>query len=220
MKPEELGPLGCPPVAPSVNPTVTLSFSVSFAGAVPDNAKPFQILACKRLDSDCQSRVSDPVMANNGETIRLDVPTGFEGFLQVTNPDSASSMVFLGQKAQQDTAFWDLTIPTPTDIKLLGRGAGTMVDPTLGSLVMIARDCDRNRLSGVVASNSTGGTGYYFAAMVPDRTLMATTEEGAAGFINVPIGSSVMGGVYNGRPLSPTSVESRAGWFNFAEVFQ
>lgn len=220
VKSEDLGPLGCPAVPPSDNPTVTLSFSVSFAGAVPDDPQPFEILACKRLDASCKSPLGGPVMADNGKPIQLDVPTGFQGFLQVKNRDAVPSMVFLGQKVQVDTAFWDLTIPTPSDVTLLGLGTGTKVDTSLGSLIMIARDCDRNRLAGVVASNSTGGTGYYLAAMLPDKTLMATTEEGAAGFINVPLGSSVMSGIYNGRPLSPTSVESRAEWFSFAEVFQ
>ncbi|MEP7051014.1 MAG: hypothetical protein ABJB12_11700 [Pseudomonadota bacterium] len=221
VKPEELAPLGCPVTPASDKPTVKLSFSVSFAAGVPDDPTPFEISACKRLDSTCKSPVGGPIHADNGETIELEVPTGFQGFLQVTNPDTVSSMVFLGQKVQKDTKFWDLSIPTPVDVKLLGIATGgTKVEPSLGALVMIARDCDRNRLAGVVASNSTGGTGYYFSAMAPDNTLMATTEEGAAGFVNVPIGSSILGGTYNGRPLSPTSVESRAEWFSYAEVFQ
>jgi len=220
VKSEDLGPVGCPALDPSEKPTVTLRFSVSFAGGVPDDPQPFEVLACKRLDTTCKSPLAGPVMAPNGDLIELEVPTGFQGFLQLKNRDAVPSMVFLGQKVQQDTRFWDLTIPTPSDVTLLGLGTGTKVDTTLGALIMIARDCDRNPLSGAVASNSTGGTGYYFAAMLPDKTLMATTEEGAAGFVNVPLGSSVMGGVYNGRPLSPTSVESRAEWFSFAEVFQ
>ncbi len=215
-----LTPLGCPAVAASPTPTVKLSFSVSFAGALPMTPKPFTVLACKRLDPNCDSAVGGPVLADNGKLIDLEVPTGFQGFLQVTNADTVSAMVFLGAKAQQDTRFWDLTIPTEGDVTLLGFATKTTIDRKLGSLIMITRDCKRNPIAGVVASNSTGGTGYYFSAMAPDKTLKFTTDEGAAGWVNVPIGTAILGGTYEGRPLSPTSVESREGWFSYGEVFQ
>ena len=220
VKPEALGPAGCPRVDPSPNPTVTLSFSVSFAAAPPTNAQPFAILACKRLDTLCAAPVG-MAMATPGEQIGLVVPTGFQGFLQVTNPDpnTVSAMVFLGLPAQQDTRFWDLTIPQEIDVKLIGVATSTTIDRTLGTLVMIARDCDRNPLAGVVASNSTDGTGFYFLAMEPDKSLMATTDEGAAGFVNVSPGTSILSGTYDGRPMSPTSVESRSAWLSYAEVF-
>ncbi|HEY5375393.1 MAG TPA: hypothetical protein VIK01_17050 [Polyangiaceae bacterium] len=224
VKPEALGPAGCPRVDASPNPTVTLSFSVSFAAAPPTNAQPFAILACKRLDTPCAGPVG-MAMAEPGVQIGLDVPTGFQGFLQVTNPDTVSAMVFLGLPAQQDTRFWDLTIPREGDVKLIGLATSTTIDRTLGTLVMIARDCDRTPLAGVVASNSTDGTGFYFSAMAPDKSLMATTDEGAAGFVNVSPGTSILSGTYNGRPMSPTSVESRGatgselGWVSYAEVF-
>jgi hypothetical protein len=218
VTPEALGPRGCPAIDPSPDPTVKLTFSVSFAAALPAKPQPFLIKACKRLDTPC----ADPVgmaQAEQGVQIDLDVPTGFEGFLEVTNPDTVSSMVFLGQKAQQDTRFWDLTIPRPGDVALIGIATSTDIDPSLTTLVMIARDCDRNPLAGVVASNSTGGTGFYFSAMAPDKTLKATTDEGAAGFTNVPAGTAILGGTFDGRPMSPTSVEARGTWFSYAEVF-
>ncbi|MEO8901957.1 MAG: hypothetical protein ABI488_08815 [Polyangiaceae bacterium] len=215
-----LTPLGCPAVAASPTPTVKLSFSVSYAAAVPTLPEQFKILACKRLDAECGTPVGGPVLADNGALIDLEVPTGFQGFLQITNSQTVSVMVFLGAKAQQDTRFWDQTIPTEGDVTLLGIVTKTQIDPTLGGLIMIARDCERNPIAGVVASNSTGGTGYYFSAMSPDKTLKFTTDEGAAGFVNVPLGTAILGGTFEGRPLSPTSVESRAGWFSYAEVFQ
>lgn len=213
-------PLGCPAVAASPTPTVKLTFSVSYAGAVPKPPEQFQILACKRLDAKCDTPVGGPVLADNGALIDLDVPTGFQGFLQVTNSQTVSAMVFLGAEAQQDTRFWDQTIPTEADVALLGYATNTKIDRTLGGLIMIARDCKRKPVAGVVASNSKGGTGYYFLAMSPDKTLKFTTDEGAAGFVNVPLGTAILGGTFEGRPLSPTSVESRAGWFSYAEVFQ
>jgi hypothetical protein len=222
VKPVAVGPLspvGCPMIDASPNPTVTLSFKVSFAAASPAMPKPFTILACKRLDTPCDGPVGMATAAP-GVLVDLKVPTGFLGFLQVTNPDTVSSMVFLGLPAQQDTRFWDLTIPRLQDVALIGFATNTDIDPTLSTLVMIARDCDRTPLAGVAATNSTGGTGFYFLAMAPDKTLMATTDEGAAGFTNVPAGTAILGGTFNGHLMSPTSVEARSGWFSYAEVFQ
>ncbi|HEX3852573.1 MAG TPA: hypothetical protein VHW01_16505 [Polyangiaceae bacterium] len=222
VKPDAVGPLsalGCPMIDPSPDPTVKLSFKVSFAAASPPKPQPFEILACKRLDTPCAGPVG-MITADPGALVELDVPTGFQGFLRVENPDTVSSMVFLGLPAQQDTRFWDLTIPRLQDVALIGLATSTDIDPNLSTLIMIARDCDRNPLAGVAATNSTGGTGFYFAAMAPDKTLMATTEEGAAGFTNVPGGTAILGGSFNGHLMSPTSVEARSGWFSYAEVFQ
>jgi hypothetical protein len=215
-----LSPLGCPVIDASPDPTVMLTFSVSFAAAPPMNAQPFAIKACRRLDTPCAAPVG-MTSADPGKQIELEVPTGFQGFLQVTNPDpdTKSAMVFLGLPAQQDTRFWDLTIPRNGDVTLIGYATDTVIDPTLSTLIMIARDCDRMPLAGVEATNSTGGTGFYFLAMAPDKTLMATTDEGAAGFTNVPAGTAILGGTFNGHLVSPTSVEARSGWFSYAEVF-
>jgi hypothetical protein len=213
------GPRGCPEVDPSASATVKLSFSVSFAVTAPAKPQPFAVQACKRLDTLCDQPVSDVVLFEPGKQTELEVPTGFQGFLQVTNPDALSSIVFLGQKAQQDTRFWDLRLLRESDVSDIGTATDTPIHRTLGTLVMIARDCQRAPLAGVVASNSTDGTGFYFAAMAADTTLTATTEEGVAGFLNVSPGTAGLSGTYDGRPMSATSVESRAQWLSYAEVF-
>jgi len=41
----------------------------------------------------------------------------------------------------------------------------------------------------------------------------------AAGFTNVPAGTAILSGTFDGRPMSPTSVEARGTWFSYAEVF-
>jgi len=57
VKPEALEARGCPAVDASSDPTVKLTFSVSFAAALPSDPKPFLIEACKRLDTPCAGPV-------------------------------------------------------------------------------------------------------------------------------------------------------------------
>jgi hypothetical protein len=209
---------GCPAAPASPDATVKLSFHVSFA-APPDDPQPFQVRACQRLDSECAAPVGGPTQAKDGELVELEVPTGFLGFVQVTNPDAVPTNMYLGQPVQQDMRGWDLQIPTPETVALLGSETDTKLNANLGTLVMIARDCNRNPLAGVQATNSSVGTGFYFADMVPDKTLSETTAEGAAGFVNVPLGDATLSGIYEERDMSPNVVVSKKGWFSYAEVF-
>jgi hypothetical protein len=210
--------------------TAKLSFTIAFA-ATPKDPQPFDIVACDRLDVTCESPVTDHVSANAGDSVELNVPVGFQGYLQILNPSAVSAMEFLARPIFEDTAGWNLTIATETTVQQLGLATGTQIDRTLGTVIMIARDCQRAPLAGVQASIAvTQGSdtdagpdktvSFYFANMFPNKSLMATTTEGAAGFVNVPVGSAVLSGTIadSGFALSPTAAVSRAGWLSYVEV--
>jgi hypothetical protein len=222
-------PLVCKTPDAGATQTVKLTFTVNFASK-PAAPQPFQIWACNRLDVNCDSPVFGPVTANAGDMVGLDVPVGFQGYLQLKNPSTVNAMEFLARPLLEDTHGWDLTIASPMTVMLLGAATGTTIDPMLGGVVMIARDCNRTPLAGVQASimvsqgdpNDAGPdttVSFYFSNMFPSKSLMATTSEGAAGFVNVPIGSAILSGTTDsGRALSPTTAVSRAGWFSYVEV--
>jgi len=223
-------PLVCKTVAAGAAKTVKLTFTIAFT-AKPANPEPFVVVACDRLDVACDSPVSDPVTANAGETVELNVPVGFQGYLQILNPTAVSAMEFLARPLFEDTVGWNLTVATESTVSALGLATGTKIDRTLGTVIVIARDCNRTPLAGVTTDISvTQGTdsdagadttvGFYFANMFPNKTQMSTTSEGAAGYVNVPIGSAVLSAtvVDSQRSLSPTSAVSRAGWLSYVEV--
>jgi hypothetical protein len=228
--PPVVDPLDCKAVDAGTTPTVKLTFSIAYAAA-PTTPAPFTILACDRLDVTCASPVAGPVTANATDPIELDVPPGFQGYLQITSDATVSAMEFLAKPIEVDTQGWNLTIATETTISELGLATGTTIDRTLGTIVMIARDCNRTPLAGVQASiDVTQGdatdsgpdttVGFYFDNTFPTKSQTSTTSEGAAGFVNVPIGSAALAGkvVASGRMLSPTAAVSRAGWVSYVEV--
>ena len=213
-----LEPLGCVEPAMSDQPRVALTFNVAFT-APPMDLQPFAIKACGPIDYNCDSPLAS-VMVDNGENATLQVPTGFQGFLQITNPGGVDSLVFLGRPIVQDTHGYDLTIATQATVQGLGFATKTTIDPNLGIFVVTTRDCDRQPLSGVVVTtDQEGPTGFYFQNMSPLKSLPATTSEGAAGFVNVPTVVVSVSAVYNGRKMTSNSALSRPGGITYVEIF-
>ncbi len=228
-------PLSCRTIA-QTSPTVKLTFTIGFAAKPTGDQGTFTVVACDRLDVLCTSPVSGPATedpTDPTQNISLDVPYGFQGFLQIQNGTiTVPSMEFLARPLQQDTAGWNLTIATPATVQALGFATGTKVDNTNdGLFIMVARDCNRTPLAGVQttldisqgnidAGASSSIVPFYLANMFPNKSLMATTDEGAAGFANVPPGSAVVGGTIqaSGTQLQPTAAQSRAGWISYVEV--
>lgn len=226
-------PLVCKTPDAGTKTTVKLTFSIGFA-AKPSDPGMFTVLACDRLDVDCASPVAGPVELDPSDPmaqVELDVPVGFQGYLQVTNPSTVPSMEFLARPLEEDTAGWNLTIATEATVAGLGLATQTKIDRTLGTFIVIARDCQRVPLAGVQTSiEVTQGTdndalpdntvGFYLVNMFPSQAQTVTTSEGAAGFVNVPLGSAALSGVIldSGVALSPTSAVSRSGWISYVEI--
>jgi hypothetical protein len=228
-----MDPLVCKTIDAGANTTAKLTFTIGFA-TKPADLGVFTVLACDRLDVDCTSPVAGPAMEDPSDPtaqIELDVPIGFQGFLQVTNPSTVPSMEFLARPIQEDTAGWNLTIATEPTVTGLGLATQTKIDRTLGTFIVIARDCNRAPLAGVQTSlEVTQGSdpdagpdttvGFYLVNTFPTKSQMVTTSEGASGYVNVPLGSASLSGVIvdSGVALSPTSAVSRSGWISYVEV--
>jgi hypothetical protein len=222
-------PLICKSIDGGANSTVKLTFTIDFATA-PKDPGMFSVLACQRLDPDCSAPVAGPVVAAAGGQVELDVPVGFQGYLQITNPSAVNSMEFLARPLEADTAGWNLTIATEDTIAALGFATQSTIDRKLGTVIVIVRDCNRVPLAGVQTSlDVTQGDpdagpdtsiGFYLVNTFPTKSQTETTDEGASGYANVPIGSATLNGtvVATGMSLAPTSAVSRAGWISYVEV--
>jgi len=222
-------PLVCKTPDAGAAQTAKFTFTIAFTAPMPD-AQPFDIVACNRLDVNCDAPVTDHVTAKAGDPIELDLPVGFQGYLQIKSDSALPAMEFLARPIVEDTAGWNLTIATKSTVTGLGLATGTKIDSSLGTVIVIARDCNRMPLAGVQTSiDVTQGTGdggpdttvgFYFANMFPNKSQTTTTSEGAAGYVNVPLGSALLGAtiVDSGKMLSPTSAVSRGGWLSYVEV--
>ena len=218
------GPLpaqGCEEPEQSSEDTVTLSFAVSLTSppAKAADRKPFTIHACNTVDPTCDTPVTDDIRVAYGDMAQVELPPGFAGYLEVTNPDGLSAMEFLGRPINQDTSGYDLIIPTPGTVQLLAQLADQTYSADAGLFVVTTRDCDRQPLAGVTVQNTLGGTPFIFQNMLPQTSLTETNDEGAAGFINVPEGIGSVSATLAGRAMTGTSAFSRAGWVSYVEIF-
>jgi hypothetical protein len=214
------GPLGCKEAPESTNDTVLLSFDIEFLTA-PKAPKPTVIRVCGgSADFHCDSPIGEPVTVAYGDVAAVAVPTGYQGVIEVKNPDALPSLYYLGRPITVDTHGYDLTLATPTTAVLLGLATHQDVDPNLGIVIITTRDCARQPLSDVVVSSDFNALiQFYFLNKTPQPSLAATNAEGAAGYANVPEGFVTISGVVNGRPMTASAGAARNGWVTYMELF-
>jgi len=217
-------PLVCRAPEPSETGTVTFSFAPIFlAGTEPKDPQPFSVKACDQFDFDCENPLVGPVDVNAGEPYDFELPkgeAGFSGYFEITNPDTLGGWFFMGRPILEDTVGWNVTMPSPSLVKHLALLTGEEVDPELGLILAVARDCSAQPLAGVTVTNTKGGLGYYFVMSVPDTSLTKTGPQGAFGFANVPLLPTSLSGVHeSGKELGPVSVRVKPHFISFAELF-
>jgi hypothetical protein len=214
-------PLTCAPRQPSLGSTVKYSFAPIFGpGGVPQEPKPFTIKACEQLDINCEDPTYGPLEVMAAQPRDFIVPNGFNGFFEMQNPDTLSALLFSGRSVTADTAGWALTMPSRTLVTELGLATGASVQPDLGLIIALARQCDGTPLEGVTASSSKGGLGYYLVNFLPDTMLTQTGPQGVAGFANVPPGVTILTGVHeSGKKFGPVSVIARPNYVSYVELW-
>lgn len=211
-------PLVCT-IEPSSEATVKFSFAPLFA-VPPEQPQPFSIKACLSLDPDCQSPVFGPIDVNAGEPQDFILPKMFNGYFEISNPDTRTGLFFMGRPLATDTLGWNVTVPNDQTIAALALAGGEAVDPELGVIIAVARDCVLRPLEGAMFENSEGGLRFYFYQTTPDPKATKTGPQGAVGFANVPIGTTTLSVLTeNGTELTPVLVRLKPGFVSFTEVF-
>jgi hypothetical protein len=96
------------------------------------------------------------------------------------------------------------------------------VDPELGLIISVARDCNAVALEGVTfeSTEAERSLGYYFVNSLPNTGLTKTGPQGAVGYANVPIGTVILTGTTeSGKMLGPVSLRMKPHTISFGEIF-
>lgn len=213
--------LVCEKPEPSGDATVKYSFApIYVAGSEPAEPEPFSIKACNPGDLDCTKPVYGPIDVNAGEPKDFLVPPGFQGYFEVKNKDTVDGLVFMGRPILIDTVGWNVTIPTPGLVQGFGIATGEKVDPELGLIISVARDCDALPIPGVKFTNSKEGLQFYFVNSFPDTSLEETAAQGAVGFANVPISTTTLRATLStGQELTPAIIRVKPNTASLVELF-
>jgi hypothetical protein len=221
LKPNAEGePLVCETHEPSTEERVRYSFApIYLSGSEPEDPT-FSITACNPADLDCEKPVDGPRDVTAGEPQDFLVPPGFQGYFQVKNADMLDALVFLGRPIWQDTVGWNITMPTRSLVAQLSAATREEVDPELGIIIAVARDCDAKPIAHVKFENSKAGLQYYFVNNFPDTSLDETKEQGAVGFANVPISTTTLTATLpSGQELRKAIIRVKPRTVSLVELF-
>ncbi|HET9955806.1 MAG TPA: hypothetical protein VFQ61_14950 [Polyangiaceae bacterium] len=202
--------------------TIKYTFTPKYA-TPQESPAPFTVMACERLDATCTKPVAELEGVVAGELQELTLPWGFSGFFRYENPKTHTALHFLGRPLKQDTRGWDLTIADDTTVAVLGISTNTTIDPALGTMIVIARDCEGRPLEHFKFTNATGGTPFFIVDNFPTPDATETTEQGSGGFVNVKLGTTVVsaqnasGAMLDGTQAILKPIGER--WVSYVEIF-
>jgi hypothetical protein len=232
------GPWGClghvasEPVAKS-NPTLTLVLrdaTIETKAVTSD----IQATACTKLDTACAKPSAGPLAPDPTGAVPLAVEAGFAGFVEL-QPTSASAayppfLFFVNPPVNNDrTSVVPLVSSANFSVLVTATGGGRQ-DPSLGSVIFLARDCLGSAAEGVSASIDGAstpvegglptGTRFYFANGLPSLSVSSTDLRGIGGFINVVPGTHVVTAVRQstGMTIAKISVLVRPGTITLASL--
>jgi hypothetical protein len=192
--------------------------AVDFVTAAPVEA--LRVRACYRADVDCASPLGDPPEPDDEGRVQISADPGFNGYLEIEAPGMVPTLLFFSapwssQLLQQLERKPLPLLPLPS-LQALGSTARLQLDPASGVLGLYAYDCAGSAAPGVRLELGTGAVPYAFVDDLPVVNQDVTSEQGLAGFVNVPPGVVVVSSFVDGQP-EPMSVESllvRSGWLS------
>jgi len=174
--------------------------------------------ACSRLDVLCEAPLAS-VTSDDSAEMRLPLPQGFDGFLEITSEASVPALYFLSQPLDAD-AHETLFVVSPSGLSALAETARVALDETRGYLLSRAFDCDGAPAQGVRIEGSQLGLPFTFEGGLPRFGSDVTSSDGLVGYVNVPPGLVFMVGreVSGGRECGATSVLARSGWLTYGDI--
>jgi hypothetical protein len=171
------------PVALTVHAT---TFASSGATAFPDAL----VKVCGRSDGDCTSPLSQASTDADGR-LTVTLPAGFNGYLDVTAPDTMESLVYLSWPITMATSTYELQLGPYELYKGLVESDNGTVDDTKGALFVYTRDCLGAPAPGVALTIVPLDVAkyFYFVNGSPVDAQTTTTTDAIGGFANVNAGT-------------------------------
>jgi hypothetical protein len=186
-------------VEPVPDPTkkVDLSERLTYTDQSPVTMATVDV--CDKLDIGCTSTNPDfpkGLSPDSNGLVKLSVIEGFDGFVRIAGPDLVDSRVFVGRPIVTPPAVKSVRLLTLSEYQLLVSFAQLSIDPTRGTAILYAVDCQGLAGSGVrfeTPNADAQSQEFYLINQIPTSppTATATDVDGFGGFFNLPVGPSV-----------------------------
>jgi hypothetical protein len=168
-----------------------IAYQYRFEYATQANVVPagLTVKLCSSLDVDCQTPVTIPPPDAKG-VVAFDQPPSFRGFLDVTSDDTMHSFAYLESPIVLPPKENLVRLIRPNEFTAILAAAQQTYDPMRGIAVVLTDDCLDERSAGVALETlqtDPKTVGFYFRGNLPDLKATSTDDEGAGGYLNLPI---------------------------------
>jgi hypothetical protein len=216
----------CTAVLPADAPSYNLTMHLQDAIAMKPLPGGIQGKLCLKLDVPCENPVGH-VVADDGGVITTPIDAGFDGYVELTDPNSkiSPSLYFLTPPAQGG----DVDLPVPLASPFVAAGivrsaGGTTWLSDRGIVLLNAFDCAGKTAADI--SFSVGGTPapdsftFYLVGTLPTAMATATDDTGYAGLVNLPEGVTTISAQLgpSERTVSKISILVRPGYISYSSV--
>ena len=183
---------------PDKTQKVALSVRLAFAGD-KSPVVGVNVDVCDKLDIDCTGKNPDsPKGLKSGPDgiVSFKVAQGFDGFVRLTSPDIIDSRIFVGRPIITPPSIKEVRLLSKNDYSTLANLAKETADPTRGTSILLAVDCQGLPVGGASfqsPSIDTKSREFYLINPAPTTPPSATQTDvdGFGGFFNMPVGTSV-----------------------------
>jgi hypothetical protein len=182
------------------------------------------VKACAKLDITCTAPMSPPVTPGSDSKIRLDLPSGFDGYLEMTSFTTVPSYLYIVEPLVESRAHpIAVQLLTPATVGLLTAMAGIAADPERGTLVVLARDCSKTAAPGLsftAEPTDAKVSFFYVSSGLPTHAKQTTDDTGSGGFVNLSPGVVEVRAALtkSAVPVSKVSVTMRAGGVTYVDL--
>lgn len=177
--------------APVPEDTVVYPFRIELATSAGNPPPGLSIRLCPILDVDCQSPVEGIDQPDENGDVSLELAPSFKGFIEVTATDLMPTLVFLPRLVVLPPKRQIIRVVREVEFAAIVSSSGQEFDPTRGVAILLTEDCQQERAGGVkltTASADEATIPFYFKGLLPDFDATQSDEEGAGGWVNLPVG--------------------------------
>lgn len=171
--------------------TVKLTFDAfHFLSGAPFEGANIKV--CAGNDITCAEGIDKQVHTTDAKGVAaIDLPSGFDGYFEITSPDAMSTLIFIAWPITSDQHYSVGLDPYEVYTNLVQQGGG-MAKDDLGALFVFTYDCLLRPAPNVMLSvdleseDPLGSTAhFYFLGDKPVSAADATTPTGIGGFANI-----------------------------------
>ena len=187
-------------VEPVPDKTKTVDFSIHLVFASDKGpVSTATIDICDKLDVDCAVMSADVPKGLSPDAdgnVSLHAKQGFDGFLRIKGPEIMDSLVFVGRPIVGPPTVKEVRLVRPGEYAAIATLADQQVDPTRGSAILLAIDCQSLPGSGVRFESPSADSDsklFYLINQLPTSPPQATKTDvdGFGGFLNMPVGAAL-----------------------------